>query len=339
MSSSKPFTTTSGGRKQQGALSNGSHGISDVLRRAVVVGGTGFLGSHIVEGLVRAGCKQIIVLINGLNQRPDVLAEVVRSGADNITIADLGHANTMDKWIPGADAVFFQADCSDYQCLAEASAAWVASIDTVIALLEACVRAENCKLVLSTISRTSPRKDSARRHEDIEVDRAIHAVMEALCKKYGRQHGVNYVALHFSSVYGRGMNNPVSKILFEWANKISAGSHPIVEGQSRRIDLLHVSDAARAAVLAAARPISGRVFSIGSGKLTSLVAVARVLAQVMHREDLEPRIWEYFGTAEVSFIPDFIVGQRALGFKPQVSLERGLMDFVRWRHEVSDKML
>ena len=93
---------------------------------------------------------------------------------------------------------------------------------------------------------------------------------------------------------------------------------------------MHVTDVARASVLAALAPVSDAVFNVGTGVETSLLDLAQMLLKVMG-SSLQP---QYAEARKVNPVPRRLASvdaaARALGFRATVGLEEGLRGLVEW---------
>src|SRR3979411_1726239 len=76
---------------------------------ALVTGGAGFIGSHIVDQLLEAGAARVRVLDDCVRGRLENLAEARATGRADIHVGDIRDADLVDRLTAGADLVFHQA--------------------------------------------------------------------------------------------------------------------------------------------------------------------------------------------------------------------------------------
>ena len=148
-------------------------------------------------------------------------------------------------------------------------------------------------------------------------------------------YGMEGVALRLFNVFGPGhaLSNPYTGVLAIFASRLLNKKPPLVfeDGEQRR-DFVHVTDVARAFVLALDTPeAAGDVFNIGSGIDVSIAEVGRRLARAMNREELTPEI---LGKARVGDIrhcfADITKARRVLGFEPRQQFDQGLTELAAW---------
>jgi len=154
---------------------------------------------------------------------------------------------------------------------------------------------------------------------------------------YGRVHGLDSVSLRFSNVYGpRQDPHGEAGVVAIFCGRIAEGRPLVVFGDgSQTRDYVYVRDVASAVYLAAttALPAAGRVddraFNIGTGRPTTVLELAAILQR------------EADGAVEIEFAPrrlgeqqdssvDAGKAEKVLGWKPEVSLERGLAESFGW---------
>lgn len=160
-------------------------------------------------------------------------------------------------------------------------------------------------------------------------------VQERLTLTLSPAYGMEGVALRLWNVYGPGqaLSNPYTGVLAIFASRLHNGQPPMIfeDGQQRR-DFVHVTDVARAFILALERPeAAGRVFNIGSGEHRTVAEVAGLLADAMGRQGLPPEITGKGRAGDIRHcIPDIGLAQRALGFAPRTGFVAGLAELAEW---------
>jgi len=157
---------------------------------------------------------------------------------------------------------------------------------------------------------------------------------EQMCLMVGRAYGVPSVALRFFNAYGpfQSLSNPYTGVLAIFASRLMNGERPIIfeDGEQLR-DFVSVYDLARACRLALEIPAAqDMVFNVGSGQKISVKDVAIKLAEVLGSK-IEPEITANYRVGDIRHcFPDVGLAQRILGYRPEVTLERGMLDLAEW---------
>jgi dTDP-L-rhamnose 4-epimerase len=158
---------------------------------------------------------------------------------------------------------------------------------------------------------------------------------ERMCLMVGRAYSIPTVALRFFNVYGtrQALSNPYTGVLAIFASRLLNGNPPLIfeDGYQMR-DFVHVSDVARASRLAlevdAARD---QVLNVGSGRQYTVREIARAMADVLGRKDVEPEVTGKYRVGDIRHcFADITMARRVLGYEPQMPLERGLIELSSW---------
>jgi len=158
---------------------------------------------------------------------------------------------------------------------------------------------------------------------------------ERLCLIAGRAYGIPTIALRFFNVYGprQALSNPYTGVLAIFAARLLNGRPPLVfeDGKQKR-DFVHVSDVARACLLALRAPAQlGGTFNVGSGESRSIMSVAEDLARVMRRNDVTPHVVGKYRAGDIRHcFADVGRIKAELGFSPQVRFDDGLQELADW---------
>ncbi|CCJ08469.1 NAD(P)-dependent oxidoreductase [Methylocystis sp. SC2] len=160
-------------------------------------------------------------------------------------------------------------------------------------------------------------------------------VQERLTLNVCGAYGMESVALRLFNVYGPGqaLSNPYTGVLAIFAARLLNGRPPLVfeDGRQRR-DFVHVSDVARAFLLALDAPAAdGEVYNIGSGEDRSVLEVAQSLAQAMNRPQIAPEVTGKFRTGDIRHcFADISKARAELSFAPAVDFTAGLAELAEW---------
>jgi UDP-glucose 4-epimerase len=307
--------------------------------RALVTGGAGFVGSHVVDGLADAGAAEIVVLDDFSRGRRENLREAASRASVTVVEGDIRDPGLVAEATAGADLVFHQAAIRITRCAEEPRTALEVLVDGTYNVVEAAAAAGVRKLVVASsasvygAATVFPTPEDHPPYGNRTLYGAAKTFGEGLLRSFHATHGLRYVALRYFNVYGPRMDahGAYTEVLIRWMERIAAGRPPVIFGDGRgTMDFVYVGDVARANLLAAAADAEDDVFNVGSGRETSLAELAARLLQAMGSdlsvEHAPPRAVNAVSRrlAEVARARD------RLGFPPEVGLDEGLRRLVAW---------
>jgi UDP-glucose 4-epimerase len=308
-------------------------------KKVLVTGGAGFVGSRIVQHLVREGCGKIAVVDNMVRGSIENL-KGVGPGVVRLVEGDIRDRRLLAELTDGADTVFHQAALRITHCAAEPREAIQVMVDATFDVVQACLDAKVRKVVFASsasvygMADMFPTPEAQNPYNNRTLYGAAKAFGEGLLRSFNDMYGLDYAALRYFNVYGPGMDlyGKYTEVLIRWMDRIAGGEPPLIFGDGlQTMDFAHVDDVARANILAATLPVSDTVFNVGAGVETSLRELAQRIARVMGREDLVP---VHVGDNPVNPVrrrlADVSAPQVALGFETRIGLDDGLRDLVAW---------
>ena len=257
--------------------------MSLVGKRILITGGAGFIGSHIVDRLVAAGCRRIVAVDNMVRGQPANLADALRSGCVELIEGDIRDRRLMGELVAGSDLIFHQAALRITHCAAEpgsASRSWPTppSICSISASVTASSGSWQPPRPRSTAWRRGSRRTrTTTRMTTAPGTAALKLFNEGMLRAFRDMHGLDYVALRYFNVYGPRMDlhGKYTEVLVRWMERIEAGLPPVIFGDgSQTMDFVHVHDVAEANLCALLGDASDVALNIGSGTETSLRQLA-----------------------------------------------------------------
>jgi dTDP-L-rhamnose 4-epimerase len=157
---------------------------------------------------------------------------------------------------------------------------------------------------------------------------------ERLVLLWGRQTGIPTVALRYACTYGprQSVFNPYTGVIAIFSTRLLNGRPPVIyeDGLQTR-DFCFVEDVARANLLAAeSDALDGQAVNIGSGRATSVLDVARTVADALGVH-VEPLLRGEFRPGEIrQLTADARKAREGYGFEPSVDLAEGIGRYVAW---------
>ena len=258
--------------------------------RALVTGGAGTIGSHLVDHLVQAGAEEIVVLDNFVRGRRENLANALASGSLRVVTGDVRDRALVSRVTRGMDIVFHQAAIRITQCAEEPRLALEVLVDGTFNVVDAAAREGVRKVVAASsasvygLAESFPTTEDQHPYANDTLYGAAKSFNEGLLRSFHAMTGLNYVALRYFNVYGSRMDvhGLYTELLVRWMERIADGKPPVVFGDgTQTVDLVHVDDIARANILAATAEVTDDVFNVAAGVETSLTDLAHKLLEVM----------------------------------------------------------
>jgi UDP-glucose 4-epimerase len=304
----------------------------------LVIGGAGFIGSTLVDLLLREPVARITVLDNFVRGTRANLSAA--AGDERLTVLEgsILDRDGLRAAMDGVDHVVHHAALWLGECLNDPRAANEVNTTGTFNVAEAAIAAGVQRLVYSSSASVYGNARTPVMDEDHPFDNttfygATKIAGEQMLRALHHQHGLDYVALRYFNAYGPRMDDKgvYVSVIAKALDRIDNGLPPIVFGDgSQAYDFIHVADIARSNVLALKSEATDRAYNVATGVSTSIADVVRILLEATG-SDLEP---EFLPEGQ-SFVTRRLGGtqaaERDLGFRAEIDLEAGLRDVVEWR--------
>jgi UDP-glucose 4-epimerase len=302
--------------------------------KALVIGGAGFIGSHLVERLARDG-HAVRVLDNLSTGKRENLAAI--AGDVELVVADIRHAERVRQEMRDRDVVFHQAaivsvpysvehpeetlEVNLHGTLNVLQAAKAAGVRRVVMASSAAVYGEDPALPKCETMLPSP----------ISPYGLEKLASEHYLSMWTKLFGVETVALRYFNVFGprQDPSSAYSGVISIFVDRILRGEPLTIFGDGEQFrDFVYVANVVEANVLAATRPeASGRVYNVGCGRRTTLNELAAILARICGR-DVKPRHAEPRAGDIRESLADIGRARAELGYEPRIGVEEGLRALV-----------
>jgi UDP-glucose 4-epimerase len=304
--------------------------------RVLVTGGAGFIGSNLVRKLVKEGHEVTVLdnLLSGYRSNLDPFPEVLfREG-------DVRDTEEVEKAVKGVEVVFhLAASVGNKRSIDNPITDAEINVIGTLRILEAARREGVRKIVTSSSAGIFGELKTLPIREDhpVEPDTPYGCTKlctEKECLAYAKLYDIEAVCLRYFNVYGPNQRfDTYGNVIPIFAFQMLRGETLTIFGDGEQTrDFVNVRDVVQANIKAAeTRGVSG-AFNIASG---SRITINTMVGLLKKASGIEPKVMHgppRPGDVRHS-LADINAAREAFGFKPVVSLDEGLKEYMRWAKE------
>jgi len=305
-------------------------------RLYLVTGGAGFIGSHIVERLLREG-HAVRVLDDFSNGKPENLRAM--SGDIDLISGNIRDRDVVARAVTGAYVVFHQAALGSVpRSVADPLTTHESNVTGTLNILLAARDLGVRRVVFASSSSVYGETPVLPKHEDMKPEpRSPYALSklsaEQYCGVFHHIYGSETVALRYFNIFGprQDPESQYAAVIPKFVTAILGGGRPVIFGDGRQSrDFTYVDNVVEANLLASeAEGASGRFFNIACGGRYTLLQLLDRINAILGAE-IEP-IHEPPRRGDVRDSQASIeAAQTALGYRVSVDFDEGLRRTVEW---------
>ncbi|PTX21458.1 UDP-glucose 4-epimerase [Pontibacter mucosus] len=308
----------------------------------LVTGGAGFIGSYVVEELLRYEPAKIIILDNLIRGSIDNMSSFIHNPVVEFVEGDIRDYAIVEQCLEGTDYVFHMAALRINACAANPREGFEVMLGATFNLAELCAKYKVKKVIYSSsasvygLAQHFPTPETDNPYDNQTFYGGAKLWGEQLFRSFKFMFGLDYVALRYFNVYGARMDTDgkYTEVMIRWLDCIRDNRAPLIYGDgSTTMDFVYVRDVAKANVAALLSGVTDEVFNIGNCKETSLKELLEVLLKV-NNSSLIPEHREENTVNPVSRrLADSSKIRELLHFEPTISLEEGLAELSKWYFE------
>jgi UDP-glucose 4-epimerase len=304
-------------------------------RRALVVGGLGYIGTNLVAGLFDAGAE--VTVVTPARARHLELWNTTKERGASMIEADIRQIDAMRAAVADQDVVFnVSGQSGALQSVEQPIVDLDVNCAGSLALLEAIrLEAPKTKIVFAS----SRLVYGAPRRLPVPEDHALaplcpHGVHKAMVEHYlaiyGKLHGIRSTTLRITNPYGSGQpadRRAYGVINFLIHRALAGRTLPIYGDGSQHRDYVFIGDVVAALLLAGVDSRSdGGAYNVGSGVGTAMIDMAKLVIGIVGDGRVEHQPWpplvHEIDTGD--FVADIARIEREIGWRPTIALADGL---------------
>ena len=302
----------------------------------LVTGGAGFIGSHIVERLVREGQKVRVIdnLSTGKKKNIEPFLEKTE-----FVEGDIRDLEPLREAMDGVDYVLHQAAVASVpRSVKDPLTSNSVNVEGTLNILITARDADVKRVVYASSSSVYGDTPTLPKHEDMKQEpRSPYAVSklggELYCQAFYHIYGLETIALRYFNVFGprQDPKSQYAAVVPKFITALLHGEPPTIFGdgeQSR--DFTYIENVVEANLLAAkASGVAGEVFNIACGERITINELACMLAEIIG-VNIEPEHTPPRSGDVLHSLADISKAKRLLGYEVKVSTPEGLEQTVEW---------
>jgi len=312
----------------------------------LVIGGAGFIGSHLVEELLKEDVKEIIIYDNFCRGKMENLEMALKD--KRVKIFEIGgdicQTDILSAAVKGRDYVFHLAALWLLQCHEYPRAAFDVNVRGTFNVLEACRDYGIKKLIYSSSASVYGDALTIPMTEEHPFNNktfygATKIAGEQMCRAFYHRYGLNYVGLRYMNVYGprQDYKGAYVAVIMKILDRLDEGLPPVIYGDgSQTYDFIYVKDVARANVCALKSDFSDSFYNVGAGVKTSLNELCKIILR-LKKSSLQIQYEPAGQTFVTHRVGSTEKATKELGFNATTKLEEGLKALIDWREAHKNK--
>ncbi len=319
-------------------------------RRTLVTGGASFIGSHLVDALLKRGAKVRVVddLSSGHLEN---IQTYLNNGRVEFIEADLCEPGVAQRAVEGIDIVFHLAAAHGgrgYVDLHQAACSTNLALDGILFMASRKAKVE--KIVYASSGCVYPNFLQSNPGEEVYLTEDVvkppydadnlygwaKLMAELTLKAYSQEWGVKTASCRYFTVYGeRGVENHA--VIAMIARAFIKQDPFVVWGTGEQVrNWTYVGDIVHGTILAAEKIDDGTAVNLGTMERTRVIdAVKEVLSYTGHQAEIE--LHPEMPTGPLNRVADNSLAKQLLGWGPRMKFMDGLHRTIDWYFSTKDR--
>lgn len=312
-------------------------------KKVLVIGGAGFIGSHLIDLLLETKVKKITIYDDFSRGNISNLSNSIIDKKVNLydNGGDICNFETLDDAMKGHQIVFHLAAKWLLHCNKYPLTAFDVNVKGTMNVLESCRVNKIERLIFSSSASvygnaiSIPMKES-HPFNNKNLYGATKISCEALMTAYNYQYGLEFIALRYMNVYGprqddKNIYSGVVPIFIK--NALNNKQIEINGDGSQKFDFVYVKDIAKANILAAStKKVTNNFYNVGSGKQISIKNLITLMSKLIPKK-LNITYKKYSLSDSRSLVKNRLgclkLIEKDLGYKADFDLESGISEILK----------
>jgi UDP-glucose 4-epimerase len=309
----------------------------------LVTGGAGFIGSYVIEDLLKHKPKKIIIIDNLMRGSLRNMENFIDNPIVEFNDGDIRDLNLLESKISECDYVFHMAALRINSCAANPDNGFDVMVKSTFDIVKLCSKYSIKKVIYSStasvygLAQNFPTPETDNPYDNQTFYGAAKLWGEQILRNWHFMYKLDYVALRYFNVYGPRMDTDgkYTEVMIKWLDCIKDNVNPLIYGDGlTSMDFVYVKDVAKANVNALLSDVTDEVFNVGNSVETNLIQLLESLIEV-NKVDLIPEFRDSDSINPVSRrIADISKANKMIDYEPSYNLKKGLKELSDWYFKI-----
>jgi len=319
--------------------------------KVIVTGGAGFIGSHLVEGLLNNENMEVnkVTIIDNLSSgKKEHIIHLEDKYGKKIEFihGDIRDLNLLRQTFRDAEFVFHHAAMvSVNESISNPLLFNDVNVNGTINVLIAARDNEVRKVIYASSSAVyGDNKDQRKKEDSVLNPISPYGISklsgEYYCRVFSKTYGLKTISLRYFNVYGSRQNSfsEYSAVIPKFITNVLQDKSPVIYGDGKQTrDFVYVKDVVMANILAATKNVQG-VFNIASGKETAIEEIENQITKLLNKPHLSP-IHKPPRKGDIRHsLSDISLAKSKLGYYPKHDISHGLKETIEYYKSIFERI-
>lgn len=304
-------------------------------KKALVTGGAGFIGSHIVDRLIGMGMETVVIDDLSMGCRQNV------SEGARLIIADILDYRPLKRAMKGVDIVFHNAAKVSIRnsfdnVYNDANVNIMGTVNVLRAMAENKVKKIIYASSMAVYGKNKLPIPETGLLEPISPYGVGKLASERNCLLMAKFNHFDAVCLRYFNTYGpRQAFTPYVGVITIFINRLLKAKRPVIFGSGKQTrDFIHVDDVVEANILSMRKDIGSEIINVGTGRGTTVNQIAGLLCHKIN-PSIKPGYALIVPGEPADSIASIEKAKKLIGFKSRYRLEdkiEEVIDWIKWHN-------